>query len=391
MADLLSRGRPDRPDRSGVVGIVGAGVAGLTLAAALRRRGIGYRVFEQAPEFGEVGAGIQLAPNATRLLDRLGLGPALAEVAVRPAAVELRTWDSGAVLNRTELGDRCVAEYGAPYLALHRADLHRLLASVVDSRSVVLGARVEKFAEDDDGVSLAYADGREDRVAVLVGADGVRSVVRAGLHPDEPRYSGHTIYRGLVPAEAAPWLAEQPRVVLWLGPGRHAVAYPVSGGRQISFGATFPVGTFDGGESWSAPADPAVLTSAYAGWHQPLRDLLSQAGPVSRWALHDRDPIPTWSTARITLAGDAAHPMLPFVAQGANQAVEDAFALAKHLVPVRVSTALARYEQVRKARTEEVQRISRGNATALHDGSRPDPDQQRAQQRWLYGFDAEEG
>ncbi|MEV6964601.1 FAD-dependent monooxygenase [Hamadaea sp. NPDC051192] len=377
--------------RTRAVGIVGAGVAGLALAAALRRRGIGHRVYEQAPAFGEVGAGIQLAPNATRLLDRLGLGPALAAVAVRPAAIEMRAWDSGEVLGRTELGESCVAQYGAPYLTMHRADLHRVLAALVDPRSIVLGARIDKIAEDADGVGLAYADGRQDRVAVLVGADGVRSAVRAGLHPDQPRYSGHTIYRGLVPADAAPWLAEAPRVVLWLGPGKHAVAYPVSGGRQISFGATFPTPTHDGGESWSAPADPAAVLAAYEGWHPDLRDLLAQADRVSRWALHDRDPIPTWSTARITLAGDAAHPMLPFVAQGANQAIEDAFTLARQLAHVRVSTALARYEHARKTRTERVQSISRGNATALHDGSRPDPEQQRAQQQWLYGFDAEEG
>jgi salicylate hydroxylase len=382
MAEPTSKGR------LGTVGIVGAGIAGLALAAALRRRGVSYYVFEQAPEFGEVGAGIQIAPNATRLLDRLGLTAALAKVAVRPAAIEMRAWDTGDVVARTDLGS-CPAQYGAPYLTVHRADLHRILASLVDSRSLVLDARVEKVAEDDDGVELTFADGRQDRVAVLVGADGVRSVVRAGLHSDAPRYSGHTIFRGLIPADAVSWLAESPRVVLWLGPGQHAVAYPVAGGRLISFGATFPVTEYDGGESWSTTADPASMRAAYEGWHPRLRELLAQADQVSRWALHDRDPIPGWGTARITLAGDAAHPMLPFVAQGANQAIEDAFCLAKHLAQVRVSTALARYEHARKARTAEVQRISRGNASALHDGSRPDPERQRAQQRWLYGFDAE--
>ncbi|MBB5873635.1 salicylate hydroxylase [Allocatelliglobosispora scoriae] len=372
------------------VGIVGAGIAGLTLAVALQRRGLSYHVFEQAPRFGEVGAGIQLAPNATRLLYRLGLGDALDAVAVRPHAIELRDGRTGTVMARTELGERCVAEYGAPYLAVHRADLHQILAGAVDPAAVTLGVRCTGIDQDGEVVTAAFDNGRRDRFAVLAGADGVRSAVRSTFLHDAPRYSGHTIFRGLIPAERLPQLAAEPRIVLWLGPGQHAVAYPVAGGKLISFGATMPEAEW-GAESWSEPGSLSGLREAYEGWDDGLRDLLSQADEVSRWALHDRDPIIGWTHGTATLIGDAAHPMLPFVAQGANQAVEDAYVLAGCLAQAPVPEALRRYERLRRPRTDEVQEISRRNATALHDGSRPDPAQQQRQQRWLFGYDPEEG
>ncbi|MEO3746334.1 FAD-dependent monooxygenase [Plantactinospora sp. B5E13] len=381
------------------IAVVGAGIAGLTVAAGLTRLGLASTVFEQAPQLGEVGAGLQLAPNAVRLLRRLGLGRELDRVAVRPEAIEMRRWQDGELIMVTELGDACEQRYGAPYYTVHRADLHRCLRALLPDDPVRLGRRCRSVSERPDGVELGFDTGEGHRADLVVGADGIHSVVRAALLPDRPRFSGETIYRGLVRADRLPSLAERPRVRLWLGPGRHVVCYPVSGGDWISFGATVPADDWQV-ESWSAEADPGELRKAYQGWHPDVVNLLAEADPVRRWALHDRDAVDRWSTDRLTLVGDAAHPMLPFFAQGANQAVEDAFALAACLARTDggVAGALRRYEEVRAPRVAQVHQRSRGNATALHlpDGvAQRDRDaalRHRADlshQDWLYGHDAE--
>ena len=372
----------------GEVGIIGAGIAGLTLAAALHRAGIDYRVFEQAPEFGEVGAGIQLAPNATRLLRRLGLTAFLDEVGVRVEAIEMRTHDTGEIMARTPLGRAAEVDFGAPYLTVHRADLHRGLTTLIDPGRVRLGTPCTTIVEEPASVALRFADGTAAAMPVVAGADGIRSTVRAARHGDLARYSGQCIYRGLVDADRVADLFDEPAVRLWLGPGRHAVCYPVAGGRQISFGATTPVRE-QPPESWSEPGSVADLRQAYAGWHPRLLAVFEAATTVRRWALHDRDPMGQWSTARTTLVGDAAHPMLPFAAQGANQSIEDAVVLARLLATSAPAPALARYEQLRHDRTARVQAISRRNSGTLHDGTRPDPAQQRQEQQWLFGYDAD--
>ena len=348
------------------IAIIGAGIAGLTTALALRRAGLSCVVFEQAAELAEVGAGLQLAPNAVRQLRALGLGAALDEVAVRPAAIEMRRWDDDELIMSTPLAG-CEERYRAPYLTVHRADLHRCLVAALPSGTVRLGSRLTGLTERPDRVDLTFAGGPTAYADVVVGADGIHSVVRERLVRDRPRFSGQTIYRGLVPAVKVPDLAEDPRVRLWLGPDQHCVSYPVSGGAWISFGATTPA---DGWatESWTAAGEVEEMLRAYRGWHPRVTALLSAAGPVRRWALHDRDTIERWSTDRLTLAGDAAHPMLPFLAQGANQAIEDAVALADSLRRSAgdVSPALLRYQEVRAPRTAEVHRRSRGNNRTLH-------------------------
>jgi salicylate hydroxylase len=348
------------------IAIIGAGIAGLTTALALERVGLSCRVYEQAVELAEVGAGLQLAPNAVRELRRLGLGAALDEVAVRPAAIEMRRWDDGELIMSTPLAG-CEQRYGAPYLTVHRAGLHGCLFASLPSGTVRLGSRLAGLVERPDRVELRFADGHTADVDVVVGADGIHSVARELLVRDQSRFSGQTIYRGLVPAVKVPDLAEDPKVRLWLGPDQHCVSYPVSGGAWISFGATTPADGWDT-ESWTAAGQVEDVVRAYRGWHPRVMALLSAAGPVRRWALHDRDAIERWSTDRLTLAGDAAHPMLPFLAQGANQAVEDAVVLADCLSRSAgaVSPALRRYQELRSARTAEVQRRSRGNTRSLH-------------------------
>jgi salicylate hydroxylase len=382
------------------VAVVGAGIAGLTLALALRRAGLRCQVFEQAGRLAEVGAGVQIAPNAARLLHRLGLADHLTAVAARPHCIQMSRWNDGATIMRTPLGADCERMFGAPYYVMHRADLHRGLLALLPPDTVHLGRRCVRVEERAGEAELEFGDGSSVTADVVVGADGIHSAVRDHLVRDAPRFSGQTIYRGLVPADRMPFLAE-PRVQLWLGPGQHCVAYPVSGGALISFGATTPAGEWFA-ESWSAAGRIEDLAAAYRGWHPAVLELIAAAKAVGRWALHDRDPLPRWSWRRSTLVGDAAHPMLPFLAQGANQAIEDAVALAACLRGAAsggdVEHALCRYEAMRRPRTEEIQRRSRDNTRNLH---LPDGAEQRRRdehlagradlgsQWWLYGYDAE--
>lgn len=385
------------------VAVAGAGIAGLAFAAALHRAGIDCHVYEQAEHLTEVGAGVQVAPNATRLLHRLSLRDRLRAVAVTPQAIEMRRWDDGRLLQRTPLGSLCRRRFGAPYYAVHRADLHSGLLSLAPPDRVHLGARLVAVTQSTDEARLHLSDGTTVAADLVVGADGIRSIVREQIVADQPRYSGQTIYRGLVPAQRVPFLLTDPRVQLWLGPDQHVVCYPVSSGRQVSFGATVSASDWRE-ESWSALGDVAQLAAAYVGWHPDVARLIGAAETVSRWALHDRESIGRLSSGRAVVIGDAAHPMLPFQAQGANQAIEDAVVLALCLAEAgpgglsSLNTALRRYERIRLPRTTRIQRQSRANAQTFHlvDGDaqrRRDTSAQTSsgldRHEWLFGYDAE--
>ena len=381
------------------VAVVGAGIAGLTFAAALIEAGIQCQIYERAPELGEVGAGIQLSPNGTRLLHRLGAGAGLAARAVQPAAIEMRRWDSGGLLMRTALGQACADMFAGPYYCLHRADLHAILAALLPADAVRLGTRCVAVTDTGSEAAIEFADGSVVTADVVVGADGIHSVVRQALIDDRPRFSGQAVYRGLIPAGRLPGLLGEPRVQLWLGPGQHCVCYPIAAGKMVSFVATTPAGDWRG-ESWTEEGKAADVIKAYQGWNDDVRALLDAAGAVTRWALHDRALLSRWSRQRITIAGDAAHPMLPFGAQGANQAIEDAATLAACLAgatPAGVPAALRRYEEIRRPRIEHVQRTIQENARNHHFA---DGEGQRARdlamdenwclrsQAWLFGYDA---
>jgi salicylate hydroxylase len=402
------------------VAVVGAGIAGLTLAAWLARSGVRCTVFEQSGRPGEVpagaptglGAGIQLTPNATRLLDRQGLGPTLDAVALRPAAIEFRRGQDDEPIGRIELGATGERRYGAPYYTLLRDDLRRTLLGGVADEVIRWGRKCVGVQERAGDVVVSFADGSRITADVVVGADGIHSVVRSRLGLEEPGYSGHLAYRMLVDADRLPDrlpdlvpdllpdLTADPDVVIWLGPGRHVVRYPVARGRQVNVVATAPADRWPAA-SWTRAGRTGDVLRGYDGWHPRVRATLAAADRVTCWALHDAPAPARLRTRRLAVVGDAAYPMLPFGAQGANQAIEDAVALAGCLTgtgPAGVPAALHRYERVRLPRRIRVAEAVRDNASSHHlveagAQRRRDRDIRAGQhprhRDWLYGYDVE--
>jgi salicylate hydroxylase len=387
--------------RSLRVAVIGGGIAGLTAAIALRRNGVPCAVYEREAAITGTGAGIQLAPNGTRLLHRLGLADRLAAVSVRPAKIELRRWSTSEALRSTRLGTGVERRYTAPYYTLHRAALHRVLLDAASGIDIRTGRRCVAIAASASTVDIRFADGSTTGADVVLAADGIRSAVRAALGDGPARYRGLAVYRGVVPAAACPWLAAAPAVVVWLGPGAHCVCYPVAGGDRVSFVAAVPSAEW-GAESWTEPGDPAALTAAFDGWHADVRDMLGAATSVTRWAMHDRPPPRRLCTGRVALLGDAAHPMLPFGAQGASQAIEDALVCAAYLRDASspdVPAALRRYGD---ARVDRLARVAGMVDRHFDDHHLPDGADQRRRDAalvagtglagfdWLFGHDAEQ-
>jgi 2-polyprenyl-6-methoxyphenol hydroxylase-like FAD-dependent oxidoreductase len=378
--------------------VVGGGIGGLAAAIALLRAGWDIRLYEQAAMRSEVGAGIQLAPNCTRILRRLGVLPALQRVAVRPTTFEFRRWDDGTLLSSTALGDAIEQSYGAPYLHAHRADLTAVLAAAVPTERIDVGRRCVGVEHCDGPAKICFTDGSSEAADLVVGADGIHSVVRQAIFGEErPRFTGHVAYRGLVPAERAPELSPDRRCTVRLGPGAHLVHYFVSAGRYLNVVCVAEEGSWTR-ESWTDHGDVADLHAAFAGWHPVVKEIIAALDAPLKWALFDRDPFPRWGRGSVTLLGDACHPMLPYGAQGAAQAIEDAAALAACLTSsADIPSALARYESVRRERTARVQAISRGNGERFH---LPDGPRQQARDAamaasfglspdidWLYGYE----
>ncbi|MER5428997.1 FAD-dependent monooxygenase [Streptomyces sp. NPDC002588] len=383
------------------VAVVGGGIGGLATAAFLHRAGIEATVYEQAPALTEVGAGLVVSPNAVRLLRSLGRLDRLRERAV-PLQVgwEFRRWEDGRVLFSQNLGEECEQRFGEQSYVAHRADLLTAVKAAVPESWLRLGTRLAGLRRLDRGVELTFADGSREVADVVVGADGVHTTVGQFVTAaGSPRFSGMCAWRSLVAAENAPAFARRPVQTLWLGPDRHLVHYPISAGKQINIVAFGPAHDWTT-ESWSAEGRIEDLRAEFAGWSDDLEALLSAAERTGRWALLDRDPLPRWTDGPVALLGDAAHPMFPFFAQGAAQAMEDAAVLAGCLagLPEDPPAALRRYEDIRRPRATRVQQMSRGRAESNH---LPDGPAQRARDasftsedplahnEWLYGHDAE--
>nr|WP_296063781.1 FAD-dependent monooxygenase [uncultured Actinoplanes sp.] len=375
------------------VTVVGGGIGGLSVALSLLAAGIDVHVYEQAPVLGETGAGIQISPNASRVLHRLGLGEALARTAVKPLAFHQRRWDDGRTLQRAPLAGSVEDRFGFPYYHMHRADLLAALAAAIPAGRIHLGHRLAGFTDSGEAVRADFANGVRAESGVLVGADGIRSVVQARLFDArQPRFTGCVAYRGLVPADRLRHLSLEVTAQVWLGPGQHFVHYFVSAHRLLNFVAVIERDAWTR-ESWTDRGDPADALTAFDGWHPQVRAILQAVDDTFIWALFDRAPLDHWSVGRVTLLGDACHAMLPFMAQGAAQAIEDGATLAACLADARddPAGALRRYEALRIPRTSRLQAMSAENKTRFHlpDGAtQQNRDAQLAAGSTGWSFDA---
>ena len=353
------------------IGVVGGGIDGLTAALCLARAGHNVQVFEQTDESVATGAGIQVSPNAARVLHHLGLQDALMTKGFLPKATQMRSWRSGRVISETTLGDVALERYGAPYYHIHRADLMDMLVSAVSAEPTIrlnVASRITSFSQDAIGVRLVAGE-HEHQVDLLIGADGIHSSVRACLWGDQQAdFTGNVAWRMLVPVNRLPEGLIAPNATVWWGPGKHFVHYLVKGGDYVNCVCVVEKAEWQA-ESWVAAGSMSELQADFAGWHDTIQQLLDQTddGTLFKWGLFDRAPMRTWGIDRVSLLGDACHPTLPFMAQGAAMAIEDAAVLANCFSNgADVVAALRRYEDLRKARTAGVQRGSRRNATVFH-------------------------
>jgi salicylate hydroxylase len=352
--------------------IVGAGIGGLTAALACLRNGLNVEVLEQAPAIAEVGAGVQISANGSRVLIALGLEPALSRMWVEPLGKEIRLWNTGQTWKLFDLGAVSRERYGAPYFMIHRADLHRaLLDAVLAAKpdAVRLGARCIGFEDDGQSVRLKLEDGSSARGDVLVGADGVHSRVRGQLRgADRAQFTGCVAWRGIVPMRRLS--AGHNRLVgtNWVGCGGHVVTYPVRGGELLNF-----VGIVERNdwqvESWTEAGTHAECASDFQDWHPDIHEIIRNVEAPYKWALLGREPLDRWSYGRVTLLGDAAHPTLPMLAQGANMAIEDGMVLARLLAGCEgeVVCALKRYEGERVGRTTRLVNGALDNTKRFHN------------------------
>ena len=387
--------------------IIGAGIGGSALALALEQQGIDYALYEQAAEFKEVGAGIQLSPNGVHILERLGLKEELAKFCTTPAAHRYSVWDSGETILTTPLMPKVLEAYGFSYYHAHRADLIRILTDSLNKDRLHLNNAVSSFGQDEDGVWLKLANGERVEGDVLVGADGVHSIVRENLfRPDPPRPSGYVTWRGVVDASDIAHLNIPVSAHVDMGPKLSFVYYYVSATKRFNWLA---LGEASGAlrESWSQTSTKQEVIDTFDGWYDRPRQVIEATPEIFVTALHDRDPLQSWVDGRIALMGDAAHAMLPYHAQGAVQSLEDAWVLARLLKTSTDDTAatLKRYESLRLTRANvlvqqsrnaerwyhvaDPKEVSARNERFRRTNSKLDGDFS-AQQHWLYSYDAEQ-
>jgi salicylate hydroxylase len=342
------------------VAVVGGGIGGLFAARALIAHGLEASVYEQAPQLGEVGAGVFLTPNSVRQLQRMGLGPLVEKWGARVGPDSHYFRHDGTPIAPVQVTDS--AGWNATF-GMHRADFVEILSTALPPGSVHTGHRATGFDQDGDICWVSFANSVVVECDLVVAADGIHSELRRNVAPpSRPVFHGSVAYRGVVPHESIPnwptnaWL-------MWLGDAKHFLAFPVRAGKLINYVGFVPADA-EMNESWSAPGDPNVLRGEFAGWDPPIGLLLNQVNACFRWALYDREPLPTWTKGRLTLLGDAAHPMLPHLGQGANQSIEDGMALATILSRAsckNAPAALVAYERLRRERVAQVQRGAREN------------------------------
>jgi salicylate hydroxylase len=380
--------------------IVGAGIGGLAAAAALLQRGHKVRVFEQSSQLGEVGAGIQMSANAVKVLDSFGLRSDLEATGVRPKAFEFRRFDTGELLHRLPLGELHERQHGAPYFQIHRGDLHSALREAVrklDDKAVVLNSKVVRVEEDHTHADVYFEDGAFAQAELVVGADGIRSVVRKHvIGIDQPVFTGQLAWRCTVPvSNIPPELRTDILSTIWCGPKNHAVTYYLRRGELLNF-----VGCVEGPndeESWTANRPWSELSEDYEGWHPMVRAIIDAVdrNQCFRWSLNNRAPSMTWSSARVTMLGDAVHATLPYMAQGAAMAIEDAAVLTRALeLDAPLQERLRIYEKHRAPRTARVVEESTEMGELYHISSVEemrkafhDRNIAKSRNEWLYSYD----
>lgn len=387
--------------------IVGGGIGGLTTALCCLHHGHDVTVLEKASQISEVGAGLQISPNAMKVFEALGGEDLIAQNAFRPEAIEARMGVSGRTVFTIPLAEASVEQWGSPYYHIHRADYVAALQRAVTAKAlgaIRVGCEVVGYSQNDNGVIVELASGERVTGDVLVGADGIHSHVREQmLGDDAPEFTGNVAWRAVVPIETLGDLAPAPTACVWMGKGRHCVTYRLRGGRLANF-----VGVVERDdwreESWTEEGTRQAAMNDFSGWHPTLTAILENADSLYRWALFDRKPFKTWVDGRVALLGDACHPMLPFMAQGAAMAVEDAWVLAASLSKsdTSVACALQAYQSIRFERTRKVQAQSRANAKTFHKSTLPSqiltygpmwlaakvaPQIVHHRNDWIYGYD----
>ncbi|SAL72891.1 salicylate hydroxylase [Caballeronia peredens] len=380
--------------------IVGGGIGGLAAALALAAKGRSVHLLEQAAEFREIGAGIQLGPNVFRMFDRLGVTDAIRQLAAFPSRLVMMDALSGEEVTGIALGDAFVERFKHPYALIHRSDLHAVLANACMASPLIRMTTAQKvtgFDETENGVVVTTQSGARHEGIALIGADGLWSSVRQWLVGDgKPRVSGHIAYRGVLPIEQVPEHLRSNTMTLWAGPKNHLVHYPLRGGKLFNLVAVFHSDRYD--EGWDTRGDPEELHRRFEGTQPQVQELLSRVETWRMWVLCDRDPIKHWSRGRVTLLGDAAHPMLQYMAQGACMAVEDAVCLADQIEAHGddVQQAFKSYERERYLRTGRTQLMARlygevyhasGVARELRNNMLRGRTSQQAYEslEWLYG------
>lgn len=342
------------------IAVIGAGMAGLTAALSLQKNGFKPKVYELAPELGEVGAGLTLSPNSTLGLEYVGIGEELEKRANVPQAQAIMHYQTGEVLVETKRGDIPKQKYGANYYQIHRADLHEILVNATEANdpgSILVDHAFERYTETDDGIEITFANGNTATCDVLIGADGIRSGVRSAMFgPEDPKFTGNVAYRGLVNKGDLSDDVVTPASGVAIAPRKAFTRYLVRDGNIINFVAFVRRDGWDE-EGWSIPVTHDELMEEFGDWHPRVSDLIKAApkDKVFKWALYDRDPLDEWTKGRVTLIGDAAHPMLPFMGMGAAMGVEDGVVLGRAFAASdTIEEALTRYEAARKERANFV-------------------------------------
>ena len=374
--------------------IVGGGIGGMLSALSLLQAGFRVDLYEQAPAFGEIGAGIMLTPNATRVLAHLGLLAALEQKALRPPASAYRRFDTAELMSESPLGETIEQKYGAPYFHIHRSDLHAILTRAVSelsTDSLHNGREFTGCEQDGQYVTASFADGSKVTGDALIGCDGVRSTVRALLvDPAQPRFTGQVAWRGMVPAKGLPASVTGRGSLVWIGPDRHIVHYPLRDGEFVNYVAIAAKEQWEE-EGWNRRSEVNEVLREFDGWHSDVVALLAAtpADNCFKWGLFDREPLESWRKGRCALLGDAAHPMLPFMAQGSTMAIEDALVLARAMQEFEtVENALDHYQSARRERTAQVILQSRA-ATNLYQRLTGKKTEQRGRNLdTVYGYDA---